>query len=332
MMNKSGSAAVDAVVIGAGKRAEGAVFPLLHGRDDVNLKAVVEVNEERLDHIANAFDIPHRFRSLEQFLASDVACDAAFLATPPWVHHEPFVKLVEAEYHVYCEKPLAYSYKEAETMVRAAANSDRVLMIGFDRRFAPATELLLDLSENVSKPLFVHVSKSKPGNRERQRMLIENAVHAIDLMGVLLPTDWTEIKGFGTSFDSEGLCEKQVGAVIRFADGAMGTFHQVREGGGNIERLEAYGVGWSALVQGKELKLHCSDYTPKAIADGRFQPVSGAKNTFVQRSKDSVSEASAGAFLHAVRNGLPSPVSPQSAMRTQKLCDAILRSAGLPGL
>jgi len=51
----------------------------------------------------------------------------------------PFLAACEKGLDIYCEKPLAYDIREGRAMVNAAAESDRVVQIGFQRRQSLAT-------------------------------------------------------------------------------------------------------------------------------------------------------------------------------------------------
>ena len=73
-------------------------------------------------------------------LADIPAVDCAIVCTPPAVHTEAVWQLAERGVHVLCEKPLACTEKEAETLVEIARAHGVVLQVGYYRRFHPAAQ------------------------------------------------------------------------------------------------------------------------------------------------------------------------------------------------
>jgi len=59
---------------------------------------------------------------------------------PNFRHADPSIRALESGSHVLCEKPLAASVDEAERMVAAADDADRVAGVGFNYRYVPAIQ------------------------------------------------------------------------------------------------------------------------------------------------------------------------------------------------
>ena len=65
--------------------------------------------------------------------------DAVLLATPSVAHADQIVAALEAGKHVFCEKPLALDLADCRRVEEAAARyPDRIVMVGFVRRFDPS--------------------------------------------------------------------------------------------------------------------------------------------------------------------------------------------------
>lgn len=73
---------------------------------------------------------------LESLLADD-GVDAVLLATPNALHADQAIAALAAGKHVFCQKPIALTLKDADRVVEAAAASDRVVQLGFMLRFTP---------------------------------------------------------------------------------------------------------------------------------------------------------------------------------------------------
>jgi len=72
--------------------------------------------------------------SLEALL--DAGAEAVYVTTPNTHHVEPVVRALKHGVHVFSEKPMATSLREAGTIRDAARHAKGIYQIGFNRRFA----------------------------------------------------------------------------------------------------------------------------------------------------------------------------------------------------
>jgi len=68
----------------------------------------------------------------------DPHVDAVILCTPHSVHFDQVVQAAAAKKHVFCEKPLTLTRREAERAIHACNENRVVLGVGHERRFDPA--------------------------------------------------------------------------------------------------------------------------------------------------------------------------------------------------
>ena len=66
--------------------------------------------------------------------------DVFYNLGPNNVHAEPSIAALEAETHVFCEKPLAHTVADAERMADAAAASGATAGVAFNYRFVPGIQ------------------------------------------------------------------------------------------------------------------------------------------------------------------------------------------------
>ena len=107
----------------------------------VEIVGVCDVDSAHLEKAANEIaslqaNRPATFKAYEDLLAVP-GMEAVIIATPPQWHALQFIAALERGLHVYCEKPLAYDVREGQAMAAAAARSDRIVQIGFQRRQSP---------------------------------------------------------------------------------------------------------------------------------------------------------------------------------------------------
>lgn len=134
-------------LIGAGNIADvhiGAYRQL----DNVEIAAICDIDEDRLKTTADKFQIESRYTSVEEMLEKEKDLDAADVCVWNCNHAKCTVAALNAGLHVLCEKPMAYTAKEAIAMQECARKNGKLLMIGFVTRYAPETLVVKDFIDN----------------------------------------------------------------------------------------------------------------------------------------------------------------------------------------
>lgn len=101
------------------------------------LVAVCDIDEGRAAAMARTYGAAHHFTDYRKMLELD-GIDAVTIATPDYTHTPLIVDALAAGKHVLSEKPLATTVEEGEAIRKAAAASDRTLMVDFHNRVSPA--------------------------------------------------------------------------------------------------------------------------------------------------------------------------------------------------
>lgn len=116
------------------------------------------------------------------------------LATPPFTHPELAMKALRAGKHVLCEKPLALTLEDAESMVSLAREMQRVLAVNLIMRYNPLCTAVKQLIERriLGEPLFATLMNAAQDQTlhpahwfwDRNKsggIFIEHGVHFFDL-------------------------------------------------------------------------------------------------------------------------------------------------------
>lgn len=101
-----------------------------------SLYAVYSRSKER----GQAFAAEHGAQRSFDNLADLAACrkvEAVYIASPNYAHCAQALAMLSAGKHVLCEKPMAVTLAECESMVAAAERNGRHLMVGHNMRFDP---------------------------------------------------------------------------------------------------------------------------------------------------------------------------------------------------
>ena len=108
------------------------------------LCAVCDVDVALATEFSSEYSVP----SLEWAeILEDSSIDAVAIATPAEVHSTQALQSLQADKHVFVEKPLALHSYEAEEIIALANQGERVLMVGHLLQYHPAFLALRDLTE-----------------------------------------------------------------------------------------------------------------------------------------------------------------------------------------
>lgn len=139
------------LVIGIGDITRKRVLPAILAEPRSCLYAVLTRDPAK----ARAYPGVRVFGDLEHALA-DPQVDAVYVGTPVALHASQSIAALRAGKHVLCEKPVAMTYAQAESMASAARECDRLLGVAYYRRLYPkllrAQQLLL--AGAIGQPTF----------------------------------------------------------------------------------------------------------------------------------------------------------------------------------
>jgi predicted dehydrogenase len=111
----------------------------------VEVVALCDVNTEAAGKLAAQHGVPSVVADYRELLRGD-RVDAVFVATPHFLHHEMTMAALRAGRHVFCEKPLAITARDAWEMAETARSSRRILTCHYNRRQTLAVKLLRGLT------------------------------------------------------------------------------------------------------------------------------------------------------------------------------------------
>jgi len=146
-------------IIGLGGIAQLVHLPNLTKMNNAVVTSVAEINKNRLNTIADKFNIQERYTDYNELLEkSDV--EAIVVATPTSTHKEVAIACLKAKKDVLVEKPLARTYDEAKPIVDAAKKSKKKIMVGMNLRYRPDAMLLRSIfsSGEIGDPFYVKCS------------------------------------------------------------------------------------------------------------------------------------------------------------------------------
>ena len=130
-------------ILGCGPIAQFAHFESAVKGRNTELHAICDVAGDLVQRMGDTY-LPHRRYHDYNAMLADADVEAVVIATSDSYHVPASLRALEAGKHVFCEKPVAVSIKEAETLAAAVKASGRILQVGHMKRFDPGLEAARD--------------------------------------------------------------------------------------------------------------------------------------------------------------------------------------------
>jgi xylose dehydrogenase (NAD/NADP) len=124
-----------------------ALIPILHRSSGHSLEAVASRELATARRYAEKHEIPTAHGSYEALL-EDPDIDVVYVSLPNHLHAEWSIKALQSGKHVLCEKPLALTVTEVDSMAQASAETGRVLAEAFMYRHHAQTLRVQELVRN----------------------------------------------------------------------------------------------------------------------------------------------------------------------------------------
>ncbi len=130
---------VKIALVGTGDMGRGLLAQ--YQKEFCDLKALCDINPKRratqVDRMVKAgWPKPNEYDDWQEMLQKE-DLEAVHIATPLWMHAPIAVAALNAGKHVLCEKMMAKSAAECQSMIDAAKKNNRVLEIGYQRYYNP---------------------------------------------------------------------------------------------------------------------------------------------------------------------------------------------------
>jgi len=176
-------------LIGVGGISQSQHLPNLTRAEGVRLKTVCDLREDLLKQMQAKYGVPHATTDHREVLA-DPEIDAVLIATREDAHVPLTVEALKAGKHVYVEKPLAETAEQARPVLEAQKASGKFVVIGHNRRFAPAYRKVMEILRDRGGPRHIHYRVSDAyWNWGRSygagKRVVHELCHVFDILRVL---------------------------------------------------------------------------------------------------------------------------------------------------
>jgi scyllo-inositol 2-dehydrogenase (NAD+) len=194
-------------VLGVGEMGRRHAENLRRQVPEAELVAIADVDHARARKVAAELEVQHAFGSFEDMLArKDI--QAVLIATPDKFHAQCIGTAAAARKDILCEKPIALNLEDAASALKAVAQNNVRLQIGFMRRYDPAYVAAMKRVESgeIGEPvIFKSVGRDKdvPALAGYQSgvngmLLYNNTIHDFDLARWLMGDEVVETHAYTT--------------------------------------------------------------------------------------------------------------------------------------
>jgi len=152
--------------IGAAGRAADNIREIT-GAEDVNVVALCDVDENRLNSAGGKFPAAKRYRDYRKLLETEKSVDAVVVSTPDHNHAPASMMAIKLGRHVYCEKPLTRTVREARALTLAAREAKVSTQMGNQGMAFEGNRFINEwLADGAIGPVReVHVWSDRPTHR-----------------------------------------------------------------------------------------------------------------------------------------------------------------------
>lgn len=138
--------------------------------DGAEIVAVADMDQVEATRVGEVYKIPNVYTSAKELLQRD-DIEAVDVCLHNNFHMPMTVAALEAGKHVYCEKPMAGSYRDAETMLTAARDLKKKLAIQVATLYSKETKAAKSLIEQGMLGKLYHARST--GHRRRGRPFVD---------------------------------------------------------------------------------------------------------------------------------------------------------------
>lgn len=315
--------------IGAGQFATATLIPAFRDAG-ARLKIATSATGVSATHAARKLGIEESGTESNAVL-SDSGIDAAVICTRHASHASWASRALAAGKHAFVEKPLAMTFEDlaqVDAAYRDASRPASILMVGFNRRFAPLVRRMKSLLEGVGGPRSfvmtvnagaIPASHWTQDPRSGGGRIVGEVCHFVDLLRFLAASPIASHRASAMR-DAASITAipDTISITLSFANGSIGTIHYFANGHRSVakERLEVYAAG-------------------RVLALDNFRKLRGhGWPGFTRMSlwrQDKGHRACVAEFVRAIREGAPAPIDYAELLEVSRVTLEIDEAIANPG-
>ena len=304
-------------LIGLGHHGSRYAKHLLQDVPDVRLVAVCRRRAEMGNGLADQTGVPCYSDYRE--LIADSRVQAVVVVTTPTLNRDICIAVAQAKKALLVEKPLATTAEDARAIMQAAQSSGQVMMTGHTLRFDASVRALRDRRAQAGALQYLSLASRMEPHAESEDWgfggrgcVLEIGIHLLDLLRVLTEDEVQTVCCEMDRMPPAGPERRMLGRLTT-RRGLACLVDVSRVTSGRVGRVELIGS------EGQLSANWCEQRVTRISSQqggGEWQTV--AEPTVLSTLR---------AFVGAVRNNLPSPITLEDGKRAVEIAEACYASA-----
>lgn len=312
-------------MLGAGGFASSVILPALHKQKHVQLVGIASKGGVSAQSAAERYGFQFASANNEDILQHpDV--NAVAIMTRHHQHAAQVQAALQAGKHVFVEKPLALTRAELADVYTTWQAHPQVLMVGYNRRFAPQVQALMHhLPADVPRQVSIRVNAGQlpadnwQNTAEGGGRLLGEVCHFLDLAMYLAGSTPVSL------WAQQGTGQDNYTISVQFADGGLAQIIYTSDGDSSFskERIEVFAAGAVGVID---------NFMSATLTKGGRTRKLGTSNLLQGQDKGHAAELQA--FVQAIRGKgdwpIPAPdlflsaslpLAAQESIETQQIID-----------
>ena len=238
-------------LLGVGGFARSVILPALAKMELAEIRGVISKGGLSSAHVAMKYAAGWAGSDADAIF-KDKGTDGVMVMTRHNAHAAQALQALGAGKHVWIEKPLALTLADVAKVEKAAVDSGKALMVGFNRRYSPALIPLKGKLAEVSGPkqvlVRVNAGRLEEGGWQQSDegggRLLGEVCHFTDLCVWMVGDRLVSVNAV------QGAGQDDYVITLKFADGSIGTVFYTSEGDPSSakERVEVFGGGGMGVM------------------------------------------------------------------------------------
>ncbi len=246
--------------IGAGALANTMHYPSLSQCEDVNLVAICDLVEEKLNRTAEKFKISKKYTDYREMIEKE-DLDAVYIIMPPHHLFDLTIYALRQKLHVFIEKPPAVTSFQAQALAREAEANGCLTMVGFNRRHMPMltyAKKYIEEKANINQVVATFYKNSTAVYYNGAIDVIScDAIHAVDALRWLAGGEVVAVSSLVSQYHE--VVPNSWNAIIRFDNGVSGVLL----------------TNWAAAARVNQFEIHSKKASAFLNPDSKGQIIEG---------------------------------------------------------
>ena len=227
-------------IVGLGRISMNEFMPPLEISKHARITALVSGHRDKAEKMAAQYGVPEKnIYSYDNYdsIEGNKDIDAVYIALPNSMHAEYTIRAANAGKHVLCEKPMATSVRDCQSMINACKSAGKKLMIAYRCQYEPtnlrAVQLIRDGKlgklELIEASFGFNIAQNEWRTRKKMAgggPLMDVGIYCLNACRYLTGEEPSAVKGYSSVIDHDGRfdeVEENLVWTMKFPSGVLAS-------------------------------------------------------------------------------------------------------------